>query len=504
MRVWRRLRSVILLLILLGARSSLCAADEPPQQLSTYWSPRVQRWSGEIIQEARRRELDPDFLASLVWMESRGDSQAVGPVGAVGLMQVMSKEAGFAWRPTKQQLLDPKTNLFWGTRTLATVIQQGHGDIFNALAAYNGGWEQVRYRGPRYFATTILRDYAHAVAQREGVQERWIAFFAVQNSLIHGPIWIADSARADVYYFSDRNWVPDGTELIPEVPPTAVVARWMDHKTQIAYVVGVWLYCPASDRWLTTGRFAPLVSNTPVPTSTPRPTATPSPLLATATTRPTAHVTVTPTPTSSPTPTPTAIATAKSEAVVLEGGAELRLGASLWWYPNDTLPPGTKLEVLGHDPHFPGWIYVQTVDHTLHGWTQVENVRWADDVAHLPVMTPRPTLTPSPTPTLTPQPTPTLACAPEELWAEAWPAEKQYSLSGGWTVKLFARGHGGNCVYTYAWNTPDNVIAGPTSAPVFFNISTPRQDANIVGTVWVISGDQQAKVGIFVSPPGSN
>ena len=223
----------------------------PTPTLSTYWSPRVRQWDTLIIQEAERRGLDPDFLASLVWMESRGDSQAIGPVGSVGLMQVMPKEAGFSWRPSRAELLDPTTNLFWGTRTLATVIHQGNGDVFNALAAYNGGWEQIMYRAPKFFATTILRDYVNAVALRHELrgQGEWRAMFAVIRSEIGGPIWVADSAREDVYLFGDQNWVPEGYPLIPEdVPPTAMVARCTDADGN-PYSVGVWFYLARQDDW---------------------------------------------------------------------------------------------------------------------------------------------------------------------------------------------------------------------------------------------------------------
>jgi len=223
----------------------------PTPTLSTYWSPRVRQWDTLIIQEAERRGLDPDFLASLVWMESRGDSQAIGPVGSVGLMQVMPKEAGFSWRPSRAELLDPTTNLFWGTRTLATVIHQGDGDVFNALAAYNGGWEQIMYRAPKFFATTILRDYVNAVALRHELrgQGEWRAMFAVSRSEIGGPIWVADSAREDVYLFGDQNWVPEGYPLIPEdVPPTAIVARCTDADGN-PYSVGVWFYLARQDDW---------------------------------------------------------------------------------------------------------------------------------------------------------------------------------------------------------------------------------------------------------------
>lgn len=242
-----------------GVTAPVCAGHErigafPSDEdedvlLSDYWSYKVRRWDTMIIQEARRRSLDPDFLASLVWMESRGDHEAVGPVGAVGLMQVMSREAGFEWRPSAAELMDPAINLFWGTRTLSTVIGQGQGDIFNALAAYNGGWDQIMYRGPTIFATTILRDYAHAVASREGVSEDWLGLYAVYEHSVRGPIYVVDSSREDVYLSRNENVLPDGTLLIPNILPTAWVAACEDDETGRVFEVGLWLYHPAKDAW---------------------------------------------------------------------------------------------------------------------------------------------------------------------------------------------------------------------------------------------------------------
>ncbi len=219
--------------------------------LSEYWSPRIRRWTPYIVDEAESWQLDPDFLASLVWMESRGDPRAVGPVGAVGLMQVMPKEAGFSWRPSREALMDPAVNLHAGCRTLVDIIHQGKGDLFNTLAAYNGGWEQIMYRGPKYFATTIMRDYAAAVAARHGLAAggRWIAFFApLEGETVLGPIWVADASRADVFYFGD-NHLPDGSRLIPSAqPPTAIIARYaVDGRTD---AIALWLYDFRAQRWI--------------------------------------------------------------------------------------------------------------------------------------------------------------------------------------------------------------------------------------------------------------
>ncbi len=148
--------------------------------LSPYWHPAVARWEPIILEEARRRGIDPDFIAAVIWTESLGRPSLHSPAGAVGLMGVMPKEAGFSWRPTARELEDPALNVFWGTRTLSIVIRQARGDLFLALAAYNGGWEQIQFSGPRRYAEDTLLHYARAVAVRMGLPAEgpWVATLA--------------------------------------------------------------------------------------------------------------------------------------------------------------------------------------------------------------------------------------------------------------------------------------------------------------------------------------
>ncbi len=165
------------------------AAGQPPQRaaqeitISPYWGSAVQQWEPLIIDQAQYRGLDPDMVAAVVWHESHGRSYARGPAGAVGLMMLMPKEAGFSWRPTTQRLLDPETNVAWGTRALATVAFQSRGDMHNALAAYNGGWEQIDLHGPRIYAEAVLMHYARAVAMRHGLspEGHWVATVAATD-----------------------------------------------------------------------------------------------------------------------------------------------------------------------------------------------------------------------------------------------------------------------------------------------------------------------------------
>ncbi len=186
----RFIRIRIGFLVLLGlmvflSRPVLADPSSPPEPvrvsvLSPYWHPAVTRWEPIILEEARRRGMDPDLIAAVIWTESLGRPYLHSPAGAVGLMGVMPKEAGFSWRPTAQELEDPALNVFWGTRTLGIVIRQARGDLFLALAAYNGGWEQIHFSGPRRYAEDTLLHYARAVAVRMGLPAEgpWVATLA--------------------------------------------------------------------------------------------------------------------------------------------------------------------------------------------------------------------------------------------------------------------------------------------------------------------------------------
>lgn len=184
------IRAGIGLLVFLGLLALLLrpAFADPPSPpapaseslLSPYWHPAVVRWEPIILEEAERRGIDPDFIAAVIWTESLGRPNLHSPAGAVGLMGVMPKEAGFSWRPTARELEDPALNVFWGTRTLSIVIRQARGDLFLALAAYNGGWEQIQFPGPRRYAEDTLLHYARAVAVRMGLPAEgpWVATLA--------------------------------------------------------------------------------------------------------------------------------------------------------------------------------------------------------------------------------------------------------------------------------------------------------------------------------------
>jgi hypothetical protein len=144
--------------------------------LSAYWPYSVRRWESIIVQYAEERALDPNFVAAVIWKESKGNPEARSIVGAVGLMQLMPS----AWRPSPEKLAEPSTNLFWGARALAHTIRDGNGDLYYSLAAYNGGWNQIHLRVTRRYATEVMDCYARAIAVKHGLPEdgHWLAVFA--------------------------------------------------------------------------------------------------------------------------------------------------------------------------------------------------------------------------------------------------------------------------------------------------------------------------------------
>ncbi|MBN1180473.1 MAG: transglycosylase SLT domain-containing protein [Anaerolineae bacterium] len=206
--------------------------------LSSYWTDAVRQWEDIVLDESARRGIDPDLVASLIWKESRGRSYERGPAGAVGLMMLMPREAGFTWRPTAAELLDPAVNVFWGTRTMSIVIDQSGGDLYSALAAYNGGWGQIQYRGPRNFANDILNDYARAVAVRNGLSSEghWVATIAPLDG---SGVMTVVGPRRDLVRYSRPPVMADIPDCTTEGAPTALA--FSSSEMSFSSWVGIWI-----------------------------------------------------------------------------------------------------------------------------------------------------------------------------------------------------------------------------------------------------------------------
>ena len=139
-----------------------------------------------IGETARKHSVDGLLLAALVEAESSFLPNAVSPVGAVGLTQVMPATA--QWLGTQGDLKDPGANLDVGARYLSRLLDRFDGDMELALAAYNAGPTNVlRYDGVPPFRET--RNYVNKVLSIYAGHnlEIWETSGAAEEMLVSAP-----------------------------------------------------------------------------------------------------------------------------------------------------------------------------------------------------------------------------------------------------------------------------------------------------------------------------
>lgn len=100
-------------------------------------------YAAKVEELARRFDLSPALIEALVWQESRWRANAVSPVGARGLAQLMPATA----RELGVDPADPFANLEGGARYLRAQLDRFGGDLEKALAAYNAGPGRVERAG---------------------------------------------------------------------------------------------------------------------------------------------------------------------------------------------------------------------------------------------------------------------------------------------------------------------------------------------------------------------
>ncbi|MFW2350976.1 lytic transglycosylase domain-containing protein [Qipengyuania sp.] len=100
-------------------------------------------YKAKVAELAARFDLSPTLIEALVWQESRWRANAVSPVGARGLAQLMPGTA----RDLGVDPDDPFANLEGGARYLREQLDRFDGDLEKALAAYNAGPGRVLQAG---------------------------------------------------------------------------------------------------------------------------------------------------------------------------------------------------------------------------------------------------------------------------------------------------------------------------------------------------------------------
>lgn len=109
-----------------------------------------QKYQEHVEKYAQEYQVDVNLVYAVIRTESGFDPNAVSEVGARGLMQLM--EETFQWVQSKQpgddgvtydDMFDPETNIRYGTKLLSLLIEE-FGDADAAIAAYHGGWGNVK------------------------------------------------------------------------------------------------------------------------------------------------------------------------------------------------------------------------------------------------------------------------------------------------------------------------------------------------------------------------
>ncbi|MCX6112102.1 MAG: lytic transglycosylase domain-containing protein [Proteobacteria bacterium] len=103
----------------------------------------------EIYTAGRKYNIDPMLIFSVITVESSLNKNAVSPMGARGLMQLLpataksiSEEMGVAYNGHKA-LNDVRTNITLGTYYLSKLSERYNNDMKLYLAAYNYGPDEV-------------------------------------------------------------------------------------------------------------------------------------------------------------------------------------------------------------------------------------------------------------------------------------------------------------------------------------------------------------------------
>jgi len=146
-------------------------------------------YSDLIMPAAKEKNLDPVLVYSVIRQESLFESFVRSSASAHGLMQIipstgdaLAEELG--WPPEYQtsDLNRPIVSVTLGTKYLADQIEYFNGDIYAALAAYNGGpgnslqWKQLAPDDPDLFLEVIrfseTREYIRRIYEIFNIYKR--------------------------------------------------------------------------------------------------------------------------------------------------------------------------------------------------------------------------------------------------------------------------------------------------------------------------------------------
>ena len=127
-----------------------------------------------VMEMSAEYQVDPYLVAAVIHCESSNNKEAVSPVGAMGLMQIMPDTGGWIAEKLEmegfdqQQLFEPEINIRFGCWYLDYLSKKFNGNRTSVLAAYNGGPGNVEkwLADDRYSADGQLTDIPFPETER--------------------------------------------------------------------------------------------------------------------------------------------------------------------------------------------------------------------------------------------------------------------------------------------------------------------------------------------------
>ena len=124
-----------------------------------------------VSRAARESSVDPLLIEAVMRQESLFDPEARSPANAYGLMQLLpataSRVAATGDRAVDPPaLMQPDLNIDLGTRYLNGLLKRFDGDLFKAIAAYNGG-EAAVDKWERRFGDLETDEFVESISYRE-------------------------------------------------------------------------------------------------------------------------------------------------------------------------------------------------------------------------------------------------------------------------------------------------------------------------------------------------
>ena len=135
----RRRRGMLLLMVLVAILAILPFALRVPDAVMRTMYPL--RYEEAIREASEKNDLDPTFVAAVIYTESRFRPEVKSHQNAYGLMQLLPQSARFIQRRSgiEGDFRDPKVNIELGTWFLGYLNDRYKGDERLMLAAYNSG-----------------------------------------------------------------------------------------------------------------------------------------------------------------------------------------------------------------------------------------------------------------------------------------------------------------------------------------------------------------------------